>query len=255
LGQARYVHLLLSTPDLARIGQATRTVAVLAKLDRERVANHQRTLAALEASRTALESRERQLVSARDAAKQAAVALDRAAQARTALVRDIDRQRDLNAQLAGELQAAQQKLQAQLRDLANGIAVAEPAGLPLRPFRGDLEWPVAGRVQRRFGRGSESHGMEIAAADGAETHAVHGGVVAFAGAFAGYGNLVILEHGPQTYSLYGDLLDVAVKKGDHVERGRLVGTAGPTPSGTTGLYFELRIDGQPVDPLQWLRKR
>ncbi|MBZ5559391.1 MAG: peptidoglycan DD-metalloendopeptidase family protein [Acidobacteriia bacterium] len=255
LGQARYLRLLLSTPDLARIGQASRTVAVLAKLDRDRVANYQRTLAALKTSRAALEDREKRLVAIRAAAQKAAAALDRAAQARANLVRDIDRQRDLNAQLAGELQAAQQKLQLELRDLANGVPIADPASLPLRPFRGDLEWPVAGSVQRRFNRGSEARGLEIATADGAEARAVHGGVVAFAGAFAGYGNLVILEHSPQTYSLYGDLLEVDVKKGDRVEREQVVGTAGPTPSGTTGLYFELRIDGQPVDPLQWLRKR
>ncbi|MBI3401386.1 MAG: peptidoglycan DD-metalloendopeptidase family protein [Acidobacteria bacterium] len=255
LGQARYMHLLLSAPDLARIGQAARTVAVLAKLDRERVANHQRTLAALKTIRAGLEDRETRLVAVRAEAQKAAAALDRAAQARTKLVRDIDRQRDLNAQLAGELQAAQQKLQLELRDLANGVPIADPAVLPLRPFRGDLEWPVAGRVQRHFNKRSESNGMEIAAADGALAHAVHGGVVAFAGAFSGYGNLVILEHGKQTYSLYGDLLDMNVKKGDRVERGQVVGTAGPTPSGTTGLYFELRIDGQPSDPLQWLRKR
>jgi septal ring factor EnvC (AmiA/AmiB activator) len=55
--------------------------------------------------------------------------------------------------------------------------------------------------------------------------------------------------------LYGDLLDIAVKKGDRVDQGRRVGTVGPTSSGVNGLYFELRVDGQPVDPLQWLRKR
>jgi septal ring factor EnvC (AmiA/AmiB activator) len=255
LGRARYLRMLLSTPDLARIGQASRTVAVLAKLDRDRVVNYQRTLAALRASRAELEDRDTRLGAIRAAAEKAAAALDRAAQARTKLVQDIDRQRDLNAQLAGELQSAQQKLQLELRDLASGVSVADPAGLPLRPFRGDLEWPVAGSVQRRFNRGSESPGMEIASVDGAEARAVHGGVVAFAGAFTGYGNLVILEHNQQSYSLYGDLLDVNVKKGDRVERGQAVGTAGPTPSGSTGVYFELRIDGQPVDPLQWLRKK
>ena len=66
---------------------------------------------------------------------------------------------------------------------------------------------------------------------------------------------MILDHGAQTFSLYGDLLDIAVKKGARVERGQPVGTVGPTPSGAAGLYFELRVDGQPVDPLQWLKKR
>jgi septal ring factor EnvC (AmiA/AmiB activator) len=91
-----------------------------------------------------------------------------------------------------------------------------PAALPLRPFRGDLPWPVDGSVRRRFGvpastRGLSSHGLEIAAADGAPVEAIHEGVVAFADTFSGFGN--------------------------------------------AGLYFEFRIDGQPADPLQWLRRR
>jgi septal ring factor EnvC (AmiA/AmiB activator) len=176
------------------------------------------------------------------------------------LVRDIDQQRDLNAQLAGELQTTQQKLQAMLRDMpvaasSPAAAAAETAALPLRPFRGDLLWPVNGQVRRRFSRGSGSNGIEIAAPEGADAVAVHDGVVAFAGTFAGFGNLVILDHGSQTFSLYGDLLEIAVKKGARVEHGHPIGSVGPTPSGTNGLYFELRVDGQPVDPLQWLKKR
>jgi septal ring factor EnvC (AmiA/AmiB activator) len=85
--------------------------------------------------------------------------------------------------------------------------------------------------------------------------AIHDGTVAFAGPFSGFGNLVILDHGAQTFSLYGDLLDIGVKKGARIERGQPVGTAGPIPSGSEGIYFELRVDARPVDPLQWLRKR
>jgi len=255
LGQARYLRLLLSTPDLRRLGQSTRTVAALARLDRERVASHARTLEELKKTRHALEEREAQLASLRTAAQKASVAAQRAAQAKNDLIRDIDSKRDLNAQLAGELQTAQQKVQGALKDLSGGAAAADAASLPLRPFRGDLEWPVAGTVSRRFGRGAAANGMEIAAPEGAEARAVHDGVVAFAGSFAGFGNLVILDHGSQTFSLYGDMLDIAVKKGDRVDQGRRLGTVGPTSSGASGLYFELRVDGQPVDPLQWLRKR
>lgn len=260
LGQARYLRLLFSTPDLQRIGQASRTVAALAKLDRDRVASRKRTLDELKAAQTTLEERRRQLMAARTATATAEIAAARAAQARNDLIRDIDRRRDLNAQLAGELQAAQQKLQATLRDLAAGVPAAEPAALPLRPFRGELGWPVAGAVLRRFGRpaggaGSASNGIEIAAPEGANALAIHDGTVAFAGPFAEFGNLVILDHGAQTFSLYGDLLDIAVKKGARIERGQSIGSAGATASGAAGLYFELRVDGQPVDPLQWLKRR
>jgi len=144
---------------------------------------------------------------------------------------------------------------ATLRELAAGATPAAVAALPLRPFRGDLDWPVNGTVRRRFSRSSSSNGIEIAADEGADARAIHEGVVAFADTFAGFGNLVILEHGSQSFSLYGDLLEVAVRKGARLERGQRVGTVGPMPSGSAGLYFELRVDGQPVDPLQWLKKR
>ena len=254
LGQARYARLLLSTPDVRRFGQATRTVAALAKLDRDRVAAHQQTIAELKSARKTIEERGRQLAALRDKAEKARIAAERAALAKNDLIRDIDRRRDLNAQLSGELQAAQQRLQAALRD-ASAAGTSDGFTLPLAPFRGDLDWPVAGTVRSRFGRGSRSNGMEIAAADGLDTRAVHDGVVAFAGTFAGFGNLVILDHGSQTFSLYGDLLDVTVKKGDRIARGQALGSVGPTASGGTGLYFELRVDGQPVDPLQWLKRR
>lgn len=258
LGRARYARLLLSAPDLRRIGQVSRTVAALAKMDRDRIAEHQRTLDDLKATRTTLETRRREAASLRDAAQKAQAAATRAAQAQSDLVRDIDRRRDLNAQLAGELQAVQQNLQAALRD--SGSATETSLALPLKPFRGDLGWPVSGQVRRAFGRATSSsgvlsNGIELTAPDGARVDAVHDGVVAFAGTFAGFGNLVILDHGSQSFSLYGDLLDVAVTKGAHIDRGQPVGSAGPLPSGGTGLYFELRVDGRPVDPLQWLRKR
>ena len=255
LGQARYLRLLLSTPDLRRLGQSTRTIATLAKLDRDRVATHAHTLAGLESARKALETRRAEFIALRAAAGKAQTAALRAAQARTDLIRDIDKKRDLNAQLSSELQTAQQKIQAALRDLATGTPAGEAAQLPLRPFRGALEWPAGGAVTRRFGRGPASNGIEIAAAEGASAVAVHDGVVAFAGPFTGFGNLVILDHGSQTFSLYGDLLDIAVQKGARIEHGQPVGTAGPTPSGSDGVYFELRVDGHPVDPIQWLKRR
>jgi septal ring factor EnvC (AmiA/AmiB activator) len=95
----------------------------------------------------------------------------------------------------------------------------------------------------------------IAAAEGSPVSVVHDGVVAFADTFGGFGNLVIVDHGSQSFSLYGDLLEMLVKKGARIERGQSVGTVGPAPAGPPGLYFELRIDGQSVDPLQWLKKR
>jgi murein hydrolase activator len=257
LGRARYLRLLLSTPDLRQLGRASRMVAALAQVDRKQLATHQRTLDSLKAARSELEERSRQMQSVRAEAARAEAAAAAAARAQAALIRDVDLQRDLNAQLAGELQAAQQKLQVTLRDLPTGAAGSEAALLPLRPFKGALDWPAAGSIRRRFGAtaGQASAGIEIAAEEGAPVHAIHEGIVAFADPFSGFGNLVIVDHGSQTFSLYGDLLEIEAKRGSRVERGQPIGSVGTSPAGTSGLYFELRIDGRAVDPLQWLKKQ
>jgi septal ring factor EnvC (AmiA/AmiB activator) len=258
MGQGRYLRLLLSTSDIREVGQASRILAVLAKMDAERVLTRQRTLAELKRTRAVLEQRGRRLGALKAETERAQTALNHAAESRSARIRDIDSRRDLNAQLVGELQSAQQKLQAALKDLATTATAAEPALLPLRPFRGDLDWPAAGTLARRPGRAagaSTPNSIAISAPEGSPVSAIHDGVVAFADTFGGFGNLIILDHGSQSFSLYGDLLEMSVKKGARVERGQTIGTVGPAPAGPPELYFELRIDGQSVDPLQWLKKR
>jgi septal ring factor EnvC (AmiA/AmiB activator) len=262
LGRARYLRLLLSTSDVRRIGEASRTIAAMAELDRDRTASYQRTLDALNSTRATLEAREQRLIALRAHAVAAQAAAGIAVRGRNELIRDIDSRRDLNAQLLGELQAAQQKLQLTLRSLPappGGDAAAPLPALPLKVFRGDLDWPVRGAVRRPFIEGSfgrmSSNGIEIAAMEGAPVVAVHDGVVAFADSFTGLGNLVILDHGGGAYSLYGNLLEVDVRKGLRIQHGQQLGTVGVPVAGAAGVYFELRVDGQPVDPLQWLRKR
>jgi septal ring factor EnvC (AmiA/AmiB activator) len=256
LGQGRYLRLLLSTTDLRQVGQAARLLSALAKLDHDRIVSRQRTLDDLNRTRLTLEDRRRRLESLRAKAQSAEAALARSARARNDLIHDIDSRRDLNAQLVGELQGANQKLQVTLHDLAN--APADATTLPIRPFRGDLEWPVTAttgiRRSNRSASSPMSTGIDINAAEGAPVAAVHEGVVAYADAFGGFGNLVIVDHGAQSFSLYGNLLEMSVAKGARIERGDTVGTVGPAPAGPPELHFELRIDGQSVDPLQWLRK-
>jgi septal ring factor EnvC (AmiA/AmiB activator) len=165
----------------------------------------------------------------------------------------------------GELQQAEDHLKA-LIAAAPGAAqkpgADNPAALlPLAPFKGDLDWPVAGAIVTRFGRERQSrfgtvlprNGLEIAAAESTPVQALHEGRVVFADAFAGLGRLVIVDHASNAFSLYGHLGEIAVHRGDSVVRGSRIGSVGQTPAGTQALYFELRIDGQPVDPLEWMK--
>jgi septal ring factor EnvC (AmiA/AmiB activator) len=260
MGDAGYLRLLLSAADARHLAQASRLAAALAKRDRDRILGHQRRRAEIATARTAATERATRLEALRTEAEQAQAAAARAVEERNALLKEIDQRRDLTARLAGELQAAQQELQATLGELSSGRAAAAPA-LPLGPFRGDLEWPASGQVRLPFGArrsGADAaltNGVDIATAEGTPVRAIHEGVVAFAGTFAGYGKLVILHHGDQNFSLYAHLLDYSVARDASVERGQSIGVSGAGLTGSAGLYFELRIDGQPVDPIQWFKPR
>ncbi len=259
MGRAGYWRLLLDVDNLRSIGRVYRTASALNHLDRERAQQHERTLLALTREREALEAHVRDVTRLQQQAVSAKAALDRAVAARTALVTSIDERRDLNAQMTGELEAARQKLQGTVAQL-DGRAVGPM--LPLAPFRGALPWPAQGVVIGRFGRQTSSRfgtaiarsGIEISIAEGQPVRAVHEGTVAYADQFTGYGNLVIVDHGDGAYSLYGYLSSLGVARGAHLDLQSELGTSGRAPNGNPALYFELRIDGKPVDPLQWLKR-
>ena len=260
LGRTGYWRMLLDVDDLRSFGRAYRNAAALTAIDRARVQAHQRTLQALDKETRALQARASRLEGLQASARQARVAMDRAVRSHTALVDSIDARRDLNAQMSSELQAAQQRLQSSMSQVGGN---GNPSvNLPLEAFQGALPWPARGRVATRFGRETNSrfgtaivrNGVEIAVPEGQRVSAVHEGTIAFADQFTGYGTLVIVEHGGGAFSLYGHLGSVQVSRGDRVEAGSLLGASGRNPSGNPTVYFELRIDGHPVDPLQWLQK-
>jgi septal ring factor EnvC (AmiA/AmiB activator) len=259
LGQAGFWRLLFDVDDLRSLGRAYRTASALMKIDRDRVLGHQRTLEALARERRDLEARATKLAALRDQAAKARTALEKAVASQTQLVASIDARRDLTAQMISELQNAQQRLQVSLNQLGSGAS----AGLPLRPFQGVLPWPARGPVAVRFGGGQSSsridtagarNGIEITVTQSQLVRAIHEGTVAFADQFTGYANLVILEHSDRAYSLYGHLASLQVSKGERIEAQAPLGMSGRNPSGNPAVYFELRVDGKPVDPLQWLSR-
>ena len=256
-GRGGYVGLLLAAEDLRALGRMTRGVTAVARLDRLRVDEHRRTVRAAREAIAELETRKAALARAQDEAVKARRALDVAVAAHNRRLDELDARRDLAAQYVGELQSAAADLQRQVA----GLPSNSPATLPLTPFRGALEWPVNGRIVSRFGTGAADrfgtaitrNGIEIAVTEAQQVRAVHGGTVAFAAPFVGYGTLVILDHGGNAFTLYGHLSEAFVETGARVERGSTVGRAGQNPAGQPVAYFEVRIDGRPVDPVQWLR--
>jgi septal ring factor EnvC (AmiA/AmiB activator) len=138
--------------------------------------------------------------------------------------------------------------------------VPEPGfdGKPFREMKGSLSLPVKGELANRFGSprpggGTTWKGLFIRSPEGQEVRAIAAGRVVFADWLRGFGNLLILDHGQGFMSLYGNnealfpQVGAAVRGGDVVAA---VGNSGGNPE--SGLYFEVRHQGTPLDPMHWV---
>ncbi len=144
-----------------------------------------------------------------------------------------------------------------------GAIVVDHPSLPLPSItaaRGQLDWPVRGRILQRFGAGpgggqASWDGILLEAEEGAPVRAPHPGRVVFAGWVRGLGFLMVLDHGEMVLSLYAYNDRLLGKKGEMVSKGQVIAHAGSTGGRREpGLYFEIRRQGKPVDPVQWLSR-
>jgi murein DD-endopeptidase MepM/ murein hydrolase activator NlpD len=122
-----------------------------------------------------------------------------------------------------------------------------------------LSWPVDGPLSSPFGRrdGRPHDGIDLAVAEGTPVRAACDGVVAYAGdRLRGYGNLIILRHDAALVTVYAHNRRLEVKEGDAVARGQVIAQSGQTGRASAPhLHFEVRQDGGPRDPLQYLSPR
>ncbi len=132
--------------------------------------------------------------------------------------------------------------------------------------KGRLMWPLTGEVVSRFGRQKHPEfdayiykkGIEIASNKDRDVKAVYNGVVAYADGLRGYGLLIIIDHGNSYYSVYAHASRLLVSKGSKVKEGQVIAAAGDDSGNLSDrgdIYFEIRYNGQPVDPLAWLGSR
>ena len=132
---------------------------------------------------------------------------------------------------------------------------------PFQAFKGLLKMPVKGRIVSLFGKFKNTRydvlnfrsGIEIQTERGEPITAVYSGKILFADWFKGYGNMIIIDHGDNYYTVYAHIEEAFKSTGDAVESGEVIATVGDTGS-ITGpkLYFEVRHHGKPLDPMQWL---
>jgi septal ring factor EnvC (AmiA/AmiB activator) len=180
-----------------------------------------------------------------------------------ALQRDEKRLTDLIAKLARAAKQPPKSAQKKPSAAVRNERTPDPAqaGGAFAALRGKLALPVRGEIASRFGKprpegGTTWKGLFIRAAEGAEVKAVAAGEVVFADWLRGFGNLLVVDHGDGFLSVYGNNQSLLKESGQRVAPGEVVATVGNTGGNPeSGLYFELRHQGQAFDPIRWVRLR
>ena len=266
--------MLLGGEDPMTRAAAMRHLTSLAALDARLIQEYRGTSDRLEDRKSRQETRQRELATLRSDAQREQAEIDRDAAKRRILLTKVRDERTYHERMVGELTEATKRLEAFIRDLQarqRRLAKAPPSrsapdspGTGFGSVRGRLPWPAAGRVvatfgarvHPRFGTRTFRNGVDIEAGEGKGVAAVYAGHVIYTGWFKGYGNLIILDHDNEYYTLYAHIADIQVKEGDDVQQGDRIGTVGETGSlEGPRLYFEVRHQGKPQNPEQWLRQR
>ena len=175
-------------------------------------------------------------------------------------LKKIKRKKNLSVKVKKELLAASNNLNSLIDKLLMKLVSGE--GLDISDKKGRLKLPLKGRILNKFGRKRvkeyESYivynGINVRARRGTPVQAVFDGKVLYTGELEGYGNLVIVGHGKEYHSLYGHLDSIKVAANKVVKTGEVIALSGDSGSleGET-LYFELRKNGKPIEPVRWFR--
>ena len=259
MGKQDFVKMFLNQEDPARLGRALAYYRYVARARSARIDAISAALRETEDLKAQVQEQHRELNALQeDQQRQQKSLTERHAQ-RRALLASIEQRIDTHRTALKHLkrdEARLERLVEQVRAAVRDVPADLPAGTSFQQMRGRLALPVDAEILAKFGepksRAGRWRGLFLGAREGQEVRAVFHGRVAFADWLRGFGLLLILDHGSGYMSLYSHNQDLHKQVGDWVATGELISRAG-TSGGlrSSGLYFEIRHNGEPQNPLLW----
>jgi septal ring factor EnvC (AmiA/AmiB activator) len=260
-GPAAPLRLLLSPDDPDAAGQRLVWLGYVARGQQALVQEIDATVATLREQEAAVVTREQELARLEADRKARVAELESARRERQVVLASLDRAAASREAQLRKLQSQADALQAVLRRLERATAPTAGASPPaadgkaLPPGR----WPVSGSLLAEYGKpraGGQLRwdGVLIAAPAGTEVRAARDGRVVYADWLPGLGLLLVIDHGRGYLSLYGHNQDLLKTVGSTVTRGEAVALVGDTGGQRRpALYFEVRRNGKPQDPREWVK--
>lgn len=258
MGQHGYLELLLNQQDPTLLSRMATYYQTINHAREELIKQYLQTLDELKQNQASIKSTIDELTALKSNRLAEQSDLKQQQQQRKDLLKKINQEIKTNKQRITQLETNKQQLQNVINQLEARRAYAGLSGKDFAKLKHKLPWPVKGNVTRRYGDldgRMASNGIMISAPSDTPVHAIASGEIIFANWMRGYGNIIIISHKGGYMSLYAHNNALLKQVGDKVEPGdeiALVGNSGGFIE--TGLYFEIRYQGKPRNPVEWFRK-
>jgi murein DD-endopeptidase MepM/ murein hydrolase activator NlpD len=257
-GQVSPLELFLQSSSVSDLEERLYLFDQVVSQDAQILGGYEEAYSDAEKRRAEIASLERELT-----AKQADLAAERRStaielKAQSDRKRQLLREQEIGERLLAEMEEESRGITAELRRWEQTPAGRRRAATP---WKGGLIAPVPGNIVSGFGarlhpiyKIRKMHtGVDIDAGSGTPIKAAAGGLVVHSGRRGGYGNCVIIDHGGGLATVYGHCSSLSVAAGQEVKQGQVIGRVGSTGLATgPHLHFEVRRNGEPVDPAGWL---
>ncbi len=253
--------LILNQQNPADVQRLLKYYDIMSQLRQDKIDRYLATLAELQnTKREQLAARAEQARKTKRLEAQHAE-LELAQQERREAISELEQRIGDSAQKLANQELERDKLQGLLDEIRREMADLQLPfeGQPFSARKGSMAWPLAGKRLNAFGSrkpDSSLHwqGIVIQAEEGTDVRAIHEGRVVYADWFSSQGLMVLIDHGERYMSLYAHNASIYKQTGDLVSAGERIASAGNSGGQTdTGLYFEIRRKGEPVDPAAWCR--
>lgn len=263
MGRQEYLKILLNQESPATVGRVVTYYDYLNKARSERIDRLSETINQLEKVRLEMEAETQRMRDLREKQKQEKSELENSRGERETLVAKLKEEIGSQDQRLAAMLEDEQELKKLLNALADALEdIPAEAGnrKPFPSLKGKMHWPASGPLLVSYGSPRKVGslrwmGVMIGAGQGDEVKAISHGRVAFADWLRGYGMVIILDHGDGYMSLYGQNQSLYKETGDWVESGETIATVGDSGGAErSGLYFEIRKDGKPTDPVRWCKR-
>jgi septal ring factor EnvC (AmiA/AmiB activator) len=264
-GKFSFLQFMLQAKDVGTLISENKNLTLLAQYQEKIITDYLEALNQLKQTEEKLEGKRREISRLIRIARKKRQDLTAQETKSRALIRETKENRKVHLQTIEELNERAEQLQVLIKGLLEEkISFPFPL-VPLWEKKGNLSWPIEGKVITSFGLQKHpkfktvtvNNGIDISP-DKNETviKAIHAGKVVYCDYLRGYGDLIIIDHGMTYHSLYGHCADFLVKKGDIVKAGQSIAEVGDIGSlkGIT-LHFEIREKTKPRNPLHWLERR